>query len=51
MVVYAAVAMERADAAVVDAVHLPREPLLYILDAVAQPLWRDFFADTAAPLQ
>ena len=51
MVVYAAVAMEGADVAVVYAAHLPREPLLYILDAVAQPLWRDFFADTAARLQ
>ena len=51
MVVFAAVAMEGADVAVVYAAHLPREPPLYILDAVAQPLWRDFFADTAARLQ
>ena len=51
MVVYAAVAMEGADVAVVYAAHLPREPPLYILDAVAGPLWRDFFADTASRLQ
>jgi hypothetical protein len=51
MVVFAVVAMEGADVAVVYAAHLPRAPLLYILDAVAQPLWRDFFADTAARLQ
>ena len=51
MVVFAAVAMEGADVAVVFAVHLPGEPPLYILDAVAGPLWRDFFADTAARLQ
>ena len=43
--------MEGADVAVVYAAHLPREPPLYILDAVAGPLWRDFFADTASRLQ
>ena len=44
--------MEGADVAVVYAGHdLPREPLLYILDVVAGPLWRDFFTDTAARLQ
>ena len=50
-VVYAVVAMEGADVAVVFAAHHPREPPLYVLDVVARPLWRDFFTDTAARLQ
>ncbi len=49
--VFAVVAMEGADVAVVFAGHDRFKPLLYILDAVAGPLWRDFFTDTAARLQ
>ena len=48
--VFAVVAMEGGDVAVVYAGHDKRQPLLYILDAVARPLWRDFFTDATALL-
>jgi hypothetical protein len=43
--VFAVIAMEGADAAVVVAGHNYFQPPLYILDVVARPLWRDFSAD------
>jgi hypothetical protein len=49
-IVFAVVTMEGADVAVAYCGHNRFKPLLYILDVVAQPLWRDFFTDTTARL-
>ena len=49
-IVFAVVAMEGADVAVVYCGHDRFKPPLYILDVAAGPLWRDFFTDTAARL-
>jgi hypothetical protein len=48
--VFAVVTMEGADVAVAYCGHERFKPPLYVLDVVAQPLWRDFFTDTAARL-
>ena len=49
-IVFAVVAIEGADVAVVYCGHERFKPLLYILDVVAKPLWPDFFTDTATRL-
>jgi hypothetical protein len=50
-IVFAVIALEGADAAVVVAGHNQFKPPLYLLDVVARPLWRDFFADVTALLK
>jgi hypothetical protein len=50
-IVFAVVAMEGADVAVAYCGHERFKPPLYVLDVVAEPLWRDFFTDTKARLK
>jgi hypothetical protein len=50
-IVFAVVAVEGADVAVAYCGHERFKPPLYVLDVTAQPLWRDFFADTKARLK
>jgi hypothetical protein len=49
--VFAVIVAIGADIATVFCGHERFKPMLYILDVVAQPLWRSFFVDTATRLK